>query len=73
MADNDLTVSILNDLIRTSKDSEQCFRCSLEHAKNPQLKAFFTRRTHEAAKEAAELQSLVISLGGIPVDSSQCR
>jgi uncharacterized protein (TIGR02284 family) len=66
---NDLTVSVLNDLIRTSKDAEQCFAYSTRHVQDPQLKAFFIHRTREAAKDVTELQDLVVSLGGIPIDS----
>lgn len=69
MAENELTVSILNDLIRTSKDGEQYFEHSVEHVQDSQLKAFFIRRAHEVSVSAAELRDLVVSLGGVPVDA----
>lgn len=70
MVDNNLTISILNDLIQTSKDGEQGFQQAAEHVQDSQLKAFFIRRSHEVSISVAELQDLVVSLGGIPADSS---
>jgi uncharacterized protein (TIGR02284 family) len=70
MADNDDVISTLNDLIETSKDGEEGFRTSADNVDDPQLKAFFLRRSLEVASSAQELQGLVRSLGGDPAESS---
>lgn len=70
MADNDDIISILNDLIEVSKDGEEGFRSSAENVDDPQLKAYFMRRSQEVASSVPELQDLVRSLGGEPASSS---
>jgi len=64
--DNRDVISTLNDLIEISKDGEEGFRTCAEDAENPRLKAFFADRSQECETGAAELQSLVQSLGGEP-------
>jgi len=60
------TISVLNDLIETSKDGEKGFLECAEDLKNPQLKTTMTQRAHDCATAAAELQQLVRTLGGDP-------
>ena len=59
-------ISILNDLIETSKDSEKGFRTSAEDTRNGELKSVFVARAQDCAKAAADLQQLVSRLGGNP-------
>jgi uncharacterized protein (TIGR02284 family) len=59
-------ISILNDLIETSKDGEKGFRTSAEDTRNGELKSVFVARAQDCAKAAADLQQLVSRLGGNP-------
>lgn len=68
--DNEEIISTLNDLIEVSKDGEEGFRSSAENVDDPQLKAFFLRRSQEVATSVQELQELVRSLGGEPASST---
>ncbi|PPD11259.1 MULTISPECIES: PA2169 family four-helix-bundle protein [Methylophilus] len=68
--DNEEIISTLNDLIEVSKDGEEGFRSSAENVDDPQLKAFFLRRSQEVAASVQELQELVRSLGGEPASST---
>jgi len=68
--ENNEVVSVLNDLIETSKDGEKGFHECAEGVKDERLKAFFTQRSQECATAAGELQQLVRSLGGDPETSS---
>ncbi len=70
MADKDDIISTLNDLIETSKDGEEGFRTSAQNVDDPQLKAFFIRRSEEVGSGVRELQDLVRSLGGKPATST---
>lgn len=67
--DNDDTIDTLNTLIETSLDGEYGFRTSAEHAKNVALKQVFDARADECQRGAAELQGLVVQLGGTAEDS----
>lgn len=67
---NKESISILNDLIETSKDGEKGFQTSAEDIKNPAIKAFFLSRSAEIKSSVAELQAAVRSLGGDPETSS---
>jgi len=62
----DKTISVLNDLIETSKDGEAGFRTCAEDVKNVELKNLFTSRARECATAAEELQAMVLGLGGTP-------
>ena len=62
MSDN--LVSILNDLVETSKDGEKGFKTAAEDTKSSDLKATFLRRAQDCATGAADLQRLVARLGG---------
>jgi uncharacterized protein (TIGR02284 family) len=64
------SISILNDLIETSKDGEKGFQTSAEDIKNPVVKAFFLSRSSEIATAVRELQTEVRALGGDPETSS---
>ena len=67
---NKESISILNDLIETSKDGEKGFQTSAEDIKNPTVKAFFVSRSAEIATAVRELQAEVRALGGDPETSS---
>lgn len=69
MLDNDDVIDTLNDLIEASKEGEAGYRQSADYATDPQLNLFFIRRSAEAATRVRELQEMVGSLGGHPVDS----
>ena len=56
--------SILNELVETSKDGEKGFRTAAEDTKNAELKTVFMRRAQDCATGAADLQRLVVRLGG---------
>ena len=60
--DNKDTISVLNDLIETSKDGEKGFRECAEDLKNPQLKTTMNQRAQDCATAAAELQQAVLQL-----------
>jgi uncharacterized protein (TIGR02284 family) len=72
MSNNNLdkTISVLNDLIETSKDGEAGFLTCAEDVKNVELKTLFTTRARECAAAAEELQRMVLSLGGTPEDDT---
>jgi len=65
----DTTVSILNDLIETSKDGEKGFTKSAEDAGNAELKAVFMEGARRCSDAVQELQALVRSEGGDPEDT----
>lgn len=60
----DDTLDTLNNLIETAKDGEYGFRTSAEYLRSPEIKQSFMQRAEECRSAAAELQSLVRSLGG---------
>jgi uncharacterized protein (TIGR02284 family) len=66
---NDDVISVLNDLVQTSKDGEQGFLACAEDAaqRDVQFKALFEDRSRECAAAVLELQELVRALGGDPV------
>jgi uncharacterized protein (TIGR02284 family) len=59
-------VSVLNDLIETSKDGEKGFRKAAEDTKTASLKQLFADRAEDCARGATELQGIVQRLGGKP-------
>jgi len=69
MASNDDTIDILNDLIETSKDGEYGFRTSAESIHSADVQQLFQRRADECRQAAADLQAMVVQLGGAPEDS----
>ncbi|MCY7316177.1 MAG: PA2169 family four-helix-bundle protein [Rubrivivax sp.] len=66
---NDDTIDTLNDLIETSKDGEYGFRTSAEQLKNSEARQLFMQRADECNKAAAQLQALVVQMGGSAEDS----
>jgi uncharacterized protein (TIGR02284 family) len=64
------TISLLNNLIETSKDGQKGFRECANDIENTELKGLFSQRSAECAAAAGELQQLVRSLGGDPETSS---
>lgn len=69
-ATNKEVISVLNDLIETSKDGEKGFAACAKDVKNVELKQVFTKHAQECAAAANELQTEVRSLGGSPEDST---
>ena len=67
---NKEAISVLNDLIETSKDGQEGFKTCAEDIKHPELKALFAKRSAECAAAAAELQAQVRALGGDPETST---
>lgn len=64
--DNNDTISVLNDLIETSKDGELGFTECANDLNSANLKTFMVKRSAECAAAATELQQVVRSLGGKP-------
>ena len=64
----DDTVSVLNDLIETSKDGEKGFQKAAEDAHDAELKAVFSEGARRCREGIAELQSRVLAAGGDPED-----
>jgi uncharacterized protein (TIGR02284 family) len=63
---NDKAVSVLNNLIETTKDGEKGFKEAAEGLKSADIKAKFLEYSRERAQMAAELQAEVRRLGGDP-------
>ncbi|HEY1679775.1 MAG TPA: PA2169 family four-helix-bundle protein [Candidatus Sulfotelmatobacter sp.] len=61
--DNDKTLSVLEDLIETSKDGQKGYQEAAEHVKRPDLKTYFNEQTLVRAKFAEELRSELSRLG----------
>ena len=68
---NKEAISILNDLIETSKDGQEGFKTCAEDIQHPELKALFAKRSAECAAAAAELQAQVRALSGDPETSTR--
>ena len=62
--DNHELISTLNDLIGCSKDGQKGFTNAAEHAHAESMKTLFSKYASRCGSGAAELQALVISLGG---------
>lgn len=62
------TIETLNDLVEISKDGEYGFGSAAEYAKGSDLKQLFTRRAEQCRQSAAELQAIVVRLGGTAED-----
>ncbi|NML32821.1 PA2169 family four-helix-bundle protein [Paraburkholderia antibiotica] len=59
-------VSVLNDLVETSKDGEKGFLKAAEDAHDEQLKTMFRSTAEDCSRGARELQDAVQALGGKP-------
>ena len=66
----DEVISVLNNLIQTSRDGELGFRTCSEDATDPELKTFLLSRTRDCANAVRELQDLVRAYGKEPPDGS---
>lgn len=64
------TISVLNDLIETSRDGEEGFKACAEDVQRPDLKTLFTDRARQCASAAEELQQIVRRLGGDPEEDA---
>lgn len=62
-------VSVLNKLIKTSKDGEQGFRNAAENVSNESLKHMFLEKAQECKAAAYELQKHVAHEGEEPEES----
>jgi uncharacterized protein (TIGR02284 family) len=63
---NTEVISVLNDLIDTSRDGVEGFKTSSESVENPTAKALFASRLPNIQRGLAELQAEVRRLGGDP-------
>ena len=68
--EKDDIISTLNNLIETSRDGDEGFRTSAEHASDNNLKSLFANRADSCAAAVRELQDIVRAHGGEPTDSS---
>ncbi|HEX5126145.1 MAG TPA: PA2169 family four-helix-bundle protein [Rhodocyclaceae bacterium] len=62
----DRAISVLNDLIETSKDGEKGFRKCAEDTSSPDLRQVFLEAASHCQTSAQELQDEVAALGGSP-------
>lgn len=63
------TASILNDLIKISKDGEQGFQAAAEDTSTEDLKNIFLERAEECSHAVQELQQQVAKMNVEPEDS----
>jgi uncharacterized protein (TIGR02284 family) len=61
--DNDKTLSVLEDLIETSKDGQKGYQEAAEHVKRADLKTYFNEQSLERGKFAEELRQELSRLG----------
>lgn len=66
MMDRKDLIDTLNNLIENCKDGEYGFRRTSEHAQSADLKRTLLARADDCAQGAAELQTVVLQLGGEP-------
>jgi len=64
--DHDRLVSLLNDLIETSKDGQYGFDTCAKHASSAELRQLFAQRATDCRNAARELQSLVKTENAAP-------
>ena len=65
----DQIISILNDLVETSKDGEEGFRAAAEDPVNAELQALFLQRAEDCRSSVVDLQQFTTQLGGEPEKS----
>ena len=63
---NDDAIDTLNNLLEICRDGESGFTESAEHTKVQDVKSVFLQRAHDCRTGAAELQQLIIEMGGEP-------
>jgi len=61
--DENNAISVVENLIETSKDGEKGYRDAAEHVKRPDLKGYFLEQSTERGRFADELQSELAKLG----------
>jgi uncharacterized protein (TIGR02284 family) len=62
MDEND-AISVVENLIETSKDGQKGYQDAAEHAKRPDLKSYFIEQSAERGRFAQELQAELAKLG----------
>jgi len=65
----DKILSVLNDLVETSKDGERGFTKAGTDTSNPELKGIFTEGSRRCREAIQELQALIRAQGGDPDDT----
>ena len=63
---NDDAIDTLNNLLEICRDGEFGFTESAEHTKTQDVKSVFLQRAGDCRSAAAELQQLIIEMGGEP-------
>ena len=63
---NDDAIDTLNNLLEICRDGEFGFTESAEHTKTQEVKSVFLQRADDCRSAAAELQQLIVELGGEP-------
>ena len=61
--DQNNAISVVENLIETSKDGQKGYQDAAEHAKRSDLKAYFMEQSAERSRFAQELQSELAKLG----------
>lgn len=60
------SVSILNELIQVTRDSEEGFRTAAENVTNPSLKKIFLDKAQSCHSAVTDLQQKVVQMNGDP-------
>lgn len=63
------SVSILNELIQVTKDSEEGFRTAVNNVKDDYLKQIFTDKANSCKSAISDLQDKVLEMNGDPQES----
>jgi uncharacterized protein (TIGR02284 family) len=61
--DQNNAISVVENLIETSKDGQKGYQDAAEHAKRPDLKSYFNQQSTERARFAQELEAELATLG----------
>jgi len=61
--DENNAISVVENLIETSKDGQKGYQDAAEHVKRPDLKSYFNQQSTERARFAQELQAELAKLG----------
>jgi len=61
--DENNAISVVENLIETSKDGQKGYQDAAEHAKRPDLKSYFNEQSAERGQFARELQAELAQLG----------
>jgi uncharacterized protein (TIGR02284 family) len=61
--DENNAISVVENLIETSKDGQKGYQDAAEHAKRPDLKSYFNEQSAERGRFAQELQAELAKLG----------